>query len=255
MDSSTMSASHKTARTAPFLRGFTNSPWTGANFSLLFLLGRLAAASSGPPVLSTQRAAFWFRVSIATDDIIKRCLLDRNLVAIVIEHEEADERILKGTNPSDLSLLRRDEENLGFWIDESAKTLVLADGTPLTVRRFDDRWISADRGDMLCLLKTRKQRKTWSFATCGRIVVGMLTTARRPRAILEVFSTFRSFEHGQPHSPPRPVSCGPVDGQSRPASSARRPRASGVPSTDPSGFGFQQPDTHSAAAAPGPPSR
>jgi hypothetical protein len=31
------------------------------------------------------------------------------------------------------------EENLGFWIDETAKTLALADGTPLTVRRFDNR--------------------------------------------------------------------------------------------------------------------
>jgi hypothetical protein len=40
------------------------------------------------------------------------------------------------------------EENLGFWIDDAAKTLVLADGTPLTVRRFDDNWISAVRGDM-----------------------------------------------------------------------------------------------------------
>src|SRR6266566_4169832 len=40
------------------------------------------------------------------------------------------------------------EENLDFWINEAAKTLVLADGTPLTVRRFDDRWISAARGDM-----------------------------------------------------------------------------------------------------------
>jgi hypothetical protein len=38
------------------------------------------------------------------------------------------------------------EENFGFWIDEAAKTLVLADGTPLTVRR--DHWISAARGDM-----------------------------------------------------------------------------------------------------------
>jgi hypothetical protein len=25
---------------------------------------------------------------------------------------------------------------------------MLADGTPLTVRRFDDQWISADRGDV-----------------------------------------------------------------------------------------------------------
>jgi hypothetical protein len=29
-----------------------------------------------------------------------------------------------------------------------AKTIVLADGTPLTVRRFDDRWIGAARGDI-----------------------------------------------------------------------------------------------------------
>jgi hypothetical protein len=40
------------------------------------------------------------------------------------------------------------EETLGFWIDETAKTVVLADGTPLTVHRFDDHWISAVRGDM-----------------------------------------------------------------------------------------------------------
>jgi hypothetical protein len=37
---------------------------------------------------------------------------------------------------------------LGFWIDEAAKTLVLADGTPLTVHRFDDCCISATRGNM-----------------------------------------------------------------------------------------------------------
>jgi hypothetical protein len=40
------------------------------------------------------------------------------------------------------------EENLGFWIDEVAKSLMLADGTPLTVRRFDNHWISAARDDM-----------------------------------------------------------------------------------------------------------
>jgi hypothetical protein len=39
------------------------------------------------------------------------------------------------------------EENVGFWIDEAAKTITLEDGTPLIVRRFDDRWISAARGD------------------------------------------------------------------------------------------------------------
>jgi len=31
------------------------------------------------------------------------------------------------------------EETLGFWIDDAEKTVVLVDGTPLTVRRFDDR--------------------------------------------------------------------------------------------------------------------
>src|SRR5450759_541836 len=46
----------------------------------------------------------------------------------------------------------------------------------------------------------------------------------------------------------------PVDGQSRQASLAPRPKASAAPSIGPSGSGFQQPDTHSAAAAPGPPS-
>jgi hypothetical protein len=40
------------------------------------------------------------------------------------------------------------EETLGFWIDETEKTVVLADDTPLTVHRFDDHWISAARGDM-----------------------------------------------------------------------------------------------------------
>src|SRR5262249_58574062 len=40
------------------------------------------------------------------------------------------------------------EENVGFLIDDAAKTMTLADGTPLIVRRFEDRWISAARGDV-----------------------------------------------------------------------------------------------------------
>jgi hypothetical protein len=43
--------------------------------------------------------------------------------------------------------VQRRREHLGFWIDEAPKTVVLADGTPLTVHRFDDHWISAARGD------------------------------------------------------------------------------------------------------------
>ena len=40
------------------------------------------------------------------------------------------------------------DENIGFWVDEAAKTVVLADGTPLKVKRFDDHWITAARGDV-----------------------------------------------------------------------------------------------------------
>jgi hypothetical protein len=57
------------------------------------------------------------------------------------------------------------EENLGFWIDEAAKTLVLADGTPLTVRRFDGRWISAARG---CGLVGAEVSPDWSPHTNRR---------------------------------------------------------------------------------------
>jgi len=40
------------------------------------------------------------------------------------------------------------EEKLAFRIDDTAKTIAFANGRPLTVRRFDDRWISAVRGDV-----------------------------------------------------------------------------------------------------------
>jgi hypothetical protein len=40
------------------------------------------------------------------------------------------------------------DEKVGFWIDEAAKTVLLADGMPLTVRRFDDHRIIAVRGDV-----------------------------------------------------------------------------------------------------------
>ena len=57
------------------------------------------------------------------------------------------------------------EENLGFWIDEAAKTIVLAGGTPLTVRRFDDRWISAARGDMSYEFDRQNGKLTYASST------------------------------------------------------------------------------------------
>jgi hypothetical protein len=57
------------------------------------------------------------------------------------------------------------EENIGFWIDEAAKTLVLADDSPLTVRRFDDRWISAARGDMFYEFDRQDGNLTYASST------------------------------------------------------------------------------------------
>jgi hypothetical protein len=37
------------------------------------------------------------------------------------------------------------EENLGFWVDDEAKTLAFQNSTPLTVTRLDRGWISANR--------------------------------------------------------------------------------------------------------------
>src|SRR5262245_18554173 len=37
------------------------------------------------------------------------------------------------------------EENLGFWVDDAARTVTFLDNTRLTVTRFDQSWISANR--------------------------------------------------------------------------------------------------------------
>jgi hypothetical protein len=57
------------------------------------------------------------------------------------------------------------EENFGFWIDEATKTLVLTDGTSLTVRRFDDRWISAAYGDMSYEFERQNGNLTYASST------------------------------------------------------------------------------------------
>ena len=38
------------------------------------------------------------------------------------------------------------KENLIFWIDEASKRVSFADGVPLSIQRFDGRWISAIGG-------------------------------------------------------------------------------------------------------------
>ena len=45
------------------------------------------------------------------------------------------------------------------------KTFVLADGAPLTIHRFDDRWISAARGDMSYELERQNGNLTYASST------------------------------------------------------------------------------------------
>ena len=68
------------------------------------------------------------------------------------------------------------EENIGFLIDEVAKIITLSDGTPLIVRRFDDRWISAARGDMSYEFDRQNGNLMYASSTTkegsGTIIIG-----------------------------------------------------------------------------------
>ena len=57
------------------------------------------------------------------------------------------------------------EENFGFWIDEATKIVTLADGKKLTIRRFDDRWISAASGDVSYELDRQNGNLTYASST------------------------------------------------------------------------------------------
>ena len=50
-------------------------------------------------------------------------------------------------------------------IDREHREVVLADGTPLTVHRFDDHWISAIRGDMSYELDRHNGNLTYASST------------------------------------------------------------------------------------------
>lgn len=57
------------------------------------------------------------------------------------------------------------EENFGFWIDEATKSVTLADGKKLIVRRLDDRWISAAGGDVSYELDRQTGNLTYAGST------------------------------------------------------------------------------------------
>jgi hypothetical protein len=57
------------------------------------------------------------------------------------------------------------EEDLGFWVDDEAKTLTFLDNTPLTVTRLDRFWISADRDGIFYEFDRRDGNLTYASAT------------------------------------------------------------------------------------------
>ena len=54
------------------------------------------------------------------------------------------------------------KEDFGFWVDDAAKTLTFLDDTPLTIRRLDRSWISADRNGIF--YEFDRQDGTLSYA-------------------------------------------------------------------------------------------
>ena len=76
------------------------------------------------------------------------------------------------------------EENVDFWIDEAKRSLVLADGTPLIVHRFDDRWISAARGDVSYELDRQGGNLTYASSPTNdgvtTIIIGAGTVRKDP---------------------------------------------------------------------------
>jgi hypothetical protein len=57
------------------------------------------------------------------------------------------------------------EENLGFWVDDAAKTVTLPDSTRLTVTRFDQSWISANRDGVFYELDRRDGSLSYAGST------------------------------------------------------------------------------------------
>jgi hypothetical protein len=57
------------------------------------------------------------------------------------------------------------EKSVSFGLDDASKTITFADGTALTVTRFDDNWISAKYGDISFEFDRRRHRLSYASAT------------------------------------------------------------------------------------------
>ncbi|HEY6994043.1 MAG TPA: hypothetical protein VH397_10070 [Xanthobacteraceae bacterium] len=57
------------------------------------------------------------------------------------------------------------EEDLGFWVDDEAKTLTFLDNAPLTVTRLDPSWISANRDGIFYEFDRRNGTLSYASST------------------------------------------------------------------------------------------
>jgi hypothetical protein len=57
------------------------------------------------------------------------------------------------------------EENLGFWVDDEARTLAFLDNTSLTVTRLDQFWISANRNGIFYEFDRRDGTLSYASST------------------------------------------------------------------------------------------
>ena len=71
------------------------------------------------------------------------------------------------------------ETNMSFWVDDVAKTVMFADGTALTVTRFDDNWLSASRADSSYVFDRRNGTLSYATSTTnGRVTTVIIGSGR-----------------------------------------------------------------------------
>ena len=87
------------------------------------------------------------------------------------------EVIIESGSSKDVSSTK--EKDMGFWVDDMAKTVTSADDMAMTVMRYDDNWISANRDDIS--YEFDRRRGTLSYATSttkGRVTTVVVGSGR-----------------------------------------------------------------------------
>ncbi len=81
-------------------------------------------------------------------------------------------------NESGEELSSTKETNMSFWVDDVAKTVMFADGTALTVTRFDDNWLNASRDDSSYVFDRRNGTLSYATSTNGRVTTVIIGSGR-----------------------------------------------------------------------------